>query len=41
MEGWKYLLTFGYTTYVYEKGIDREIVDKDTGKVILEYKVKK
>lgn len=37
MEGWTYLFTYGDDLEVFGQGIQRRIVNKDTGKVITEY----
>lgn len=39
LEGWEYLVTYGLNMDIYAKGNDRVGIDRDTGRVVIRYKV--
>jgi len=41
MKGWKYILTYGYSLNIYGRGDKRIAIDENTGKVVLEYTIRR
>ena len=39
LEGWEYVLTFGFSLDIYAKGNDRIMVNRNSGRVVLRFTV--
>ena len=39
LNGWEYILTFGFSLNIYAKGDDRIMVDRNSGRVMLRFTV--
>lgn len=37
MRGWRYVLTYGYSLDIYSRGNKRKGIDRNTGRVVIEY----